>query len=210
MNISWHGLSCFEINSKTPADEVTLITDPYDNETGLKLPRTLAADLVAVSHNTKDANNSEAIQGKPFVVSKPGEYEVKGVFVYSIHVPLEEKGLADHRIFRFEVEGVHLAHLGALNRALTNNELEELGTIDVLMIPVGGGRVLSPKLASQVIEQIEPRIVMPMVHAVEGLKETLNSVDDFCKALGVCHRESTNKFKPRGCFPVDNHNFKEH
>ena len=195
MTISWHGLSSFEITTKTPAGEVTLVTDPYANETGLRFPRTLTADLVVVSHNENDANNVEAVQGKPFVVTMPGEYEVKGIFVYSIHAPLAEKGMTDHKIFRFEVEGVHLAHLGALNRALTDDELKELGSVDILMIPAGGGRVLSPKLASEVIEQLEPRVVIPMVHSVEGLKENLGTADAFCKALGVCLRETTGKYK---------------
>ena len=172
-----------------------MVTDPYNNETGLKLPRALAADIVAVSHDEKDANNIEGLQNKPFVVEMPGEFEIKGLFVYSIHVPLAEKGMEKHRVFRFEVEGVHLAHLGALNRVLTDDELKELGNIDVLMIPAGGGRVLTPKLAVQVIEQIEPRIVLPMTHGISGLKEKLVSVDEFCKAVGVCQRESANKFK---------------
>lgn len=195
MNILWHGLSCFEINTKTAAGEVTLVVDPYDNTTGLRFPRTLTADLVAVSHDEADANNVEAVQSKPMVITMPGEYEVKSVFIYAIHVPLAEKGLADHRIFRFEIEGVHLAHLGALNRALTNTELEELGSIDILMIPAGGGRVLTPKLAAEVIEQLEPRVVIPMTHALDGLKESLGTAEAFCKSLGVCRMESTNKLK---------------
>lgn len=195
MNISWHGLSSFEITTKTPAGEVTLVTDPYSNETGLRFPRTLGASLAAVSHDDSDANNTEALQGKPFVINTPGEYEVNGIFVYSIHAPLAEKGMESHRIFRFEIEGVHLAHLGALNRVLTDDELAELKNIDILMLPVGGGRVLSPKLASEVIEQLEPRVVIPMIHSVEGLKENLGTAEAFCKALGVCQKETGNKFK---------------
>jgi len=195
MNIIWHGLSCFEINTKTTNGEVALITDPFDNNTGLRLSKTLAADLVAVSHNDSDANNSEAIQNKPFVISIPGEYEVKGVFVYSINAPLAEKGSREHCIFRIEVEGMHLVHLGALNRSLTNDELSELGDVDILMLPVGGGRVLSPKLATEVIEQLEPRVVIPMTYAVDGLKESLGMVEAFYKAVGVAQPEVTNKLK---------------
>jgi L-ascorbate metabolism protein UlaG (beta-lactamase superfamily) len=195
MTISWHGLSSFEITTKTPSGEVTLITDPYANETGLRFPRTLTADVVAVSHDEADANNTEAVQGKPFVINMPGEFEVKGIFVYSINAPLAEKGMERHRIFRLEIEGMHLAHLGALNRPLTDDELSELKNIDILMIPAGGGRVLSPKIASEVIEQLEPRVVIPMIHAVPGLKENLGTADAFCKSLGVCKRETTNKYK---------------
>jgi L-ascorbate metabolism protein UlaG (beta-lactamase superfamily) len=195
MNIQWHGLSCFEINTKTINGEVILLVNPFDNTTGLRFPRTLNADLVAVSQETSDCNNLEAVQGKPFVISMPGEYEVKGIFVYAIHAPLAEKGGRDHRIFRFEIEGVHLAHLGALNRSLNNEELEALNNVDVLMIPVGGGRVLSAKLANEVIEQLEPRMVIPMTFAADGLKESLGSVESFCKTIGVTPKEAVNKLK---------------
>lgn len=196
MNISWHGLSCFEITSKTADGEATLVMDPYDNATGLRFPRTLTADIVAVSHDAEDANNVAGVGGTPFVINLPGEYEVRGLFVYAIHAPLGgEKGDRDHRIFRVEHEGMRLAHLGALNRALTDEELQELNNIDILMLPVGGGRVLSSKQAVEVISQLEPRVVIPMTHAVHGIKEALGSVDGFCKELGVCRREEATKYK---------------
>jgi L-ascorbate metabolism protein UlaG (beta-lactamase superfamily) len=155
----------------------------------------MEADLVVASHEGADSGNIEAIQGKPFVIDMPGEYEVKGIFVYSIPAPLAEKGMAAHRIFRFEIEGMHLAHLGALNRSLTDAELAELKNIDILMVPVGGERVLTPKLASEVIEQLEPSVVIPMTYSIEGLKEKLGAVGAFCKVLGVCQRETVNKYK---------------
>lgn len=172
-----------------------MVTDPYANETGLRFPRALEADLAAASHDESDANNVEALQGKPFVINMPGEFEIKKVFVYSIHAPLAEKGMKDHRIFKISCEGMTLAHLGALNRALTDEELKQLGNVDILMIPVGGGRVLSPKSAVEVMEQVEPRVVLPMTHAVHGLREALGRVDAFCKAVGVCQRETASKYK---------------
>jgi L-ascorbate metabolism protein UlaG (beta-lactamase superfamily) len=188
MNISWHGLSCFEITTNTAGGEVTVVIDPYGNETGLRFPRTLEADIVCVSHDDADANNLSAVGGEPFVVNMPGEFEIKDVFVY---VSQAGKTL----LFRIESENMHLAHLGALDRALTDAELEALGTIDILMLPVGGGRVLTPKLASEVIAQIEPRVVIPMTHGIANVKEKLATIDDFCKAVGTCRRESSNKYK---------------
>jgi L-ascorbate metabolism protein UlaG (beta-lactamase superfamily) len=188
MQISWLGLSCFEITTSTANGEVTVVTDPYGNETGLRFPRTVEANIACVSHDDADANNLSAIGGEPFVVKMAGEYEVKDVFVYAIPV---DKGI----VFRIEAEGMHVAHLGAINRALSDKELETLGTVDILMIPVGGGRVLSPKLASEVIAQIEPRVVIPMTHGIAGVKETLATADDFCKAIGTCRRETGNKYK---------------
>lgn len=188
MQISWQGLSCFEITAATATGEARVVVDPYGNETGLRFPRTLEADIVCVSHDEPDANNLSAVGGSPFVVNMPGEFEVKDVFVYA--TPSEGTLL-----FRIEAELMHLAHLGAIKRALTNKELEALGTIDVLMVPVGGGRVLDPKLAAEVISQIEPRVVIPMTHGIPNLKEKLATADDFCKALGTCRRETSNRYK---------------
>lgn len=188
MQISWLGLSCFEIITTTANGEVTVVLDPYGNETGLRFPRTLEANVVCVSHDEDDANNLSAVGGDAFVVNMPGEFEVKDVFAYAWQ---SEKTL----LFRIESEGMSIAHLGALHRVLTEKELESLGPIDVLMVPVGGGRVLSPKLAAEVISQIEPRVVIPMTHAIPNVKETLATADEFCKEMGVCRRETSNKYK---------------
>ena len=136
--------------------------------------------------------------GHPFVVNSPGEFEAKDVFAYSIAAPTkgdEKTAGKENLIFRIEAEEMRIAHLGALDRPLTNDELSQLENIDILMIPVGGGRVMSPKVAAEVLAEIEPRIVIPMTHAIENVKEKLASVDDFCKALGACKRENTAKYK---------------
>lgn len=196
MNISWHGFSCFHITAKSAGGEVSIVIDPYDNATGLRFPRTLSANVVAVSHHEPHANNTSAVLGKPFVVDMPGEYEVGGMFVYAIPAPraVEDKS-KDNLIFRIECERMTVLHLGALDRELTDEELKQLNDIDVLLLPVGGGDVMTPKVAVEVLGQLEPRIVIPMSHAVKGEKKPLGTVDAFCKALGTCRREEATKFK---------------
>ncbi len=189
MTITWHGFSCFEIETKTSQGDVRIVIDPYDNATGLRFPRTLTAEVLLVSHDEQDANNTSAVLGNPYLINLQGEFEVKDVFVFG--VPLNKGNLG----FRIEAEGMRLAHLGALNRALTDEELQALENVDVLMVPVGGGRVLTPATAPEVIAQIEPRVVIPMTHGIEGVKEKLAGVDEFCKSLGACKREEMNKFK---------------
>ncbi|NQV90098.1 MBL fold metallo-hydrolase [Candidatus Uhrbacteria bacterium] len=198
MQITWNGFSSFEIITKTASSDVSLVTDPYQNSTGLRFPRTLTAQLLLSSHNEEDANNFEAVMGEPYLINLPGEFEVKSVFVFGISAPLkrEEAGLpVRNLIFRIETEGMKLAHLGALDRVLTDQELQKLENIDILMVPVGGGRVMDPKIAAEVISQIEPRVVIPMTHALASVKESLGSVDDFCKTLGACRREDMSKYK---------------
>jgi L-ascorbate metabolism protein UlaG (beta-lactamase superfamily) len=201
MQIIWHGLSCFEIETKTVNGTATLVIDPYNGTTGLRFPRAIEADIVLSSHNEEDANNVGAINGQPFVIDTPGEFEVRDVFVFGLATTVErsskEKGSSstDNILFRVEAEQMRVAHLGAINRALTDAELAQLENIDLLMIPVGGGRVMSSKIATEVITQIEPRVVIPMTHALPGMKETLDTVEKFCKELGSCRRETVNKYK---------------
>lgn len=201
MQISWHGFSCFELQIKTLQGEVQVLIDPYQNTTGLKLSRTLEADILLVSHPGEDANNTSAVSGDPFLISCPGEYEVKGVFAFVIPTRIDllddkkKSHSVENLITRFEVGGLRIGHLGALNRVLTEEELDRLSHIDILMVPVGGGRVLSPKMAVEVVGQIEPRVVIPMTHALEGINEPLESVEAFCKQLGSSRREDMNKYK---------------
>lgn len=197
MYISWFGLSCFEIGASTSSGEARLVSDPYDGDTGLKAPRALEAEIVTISRNEKDANSVAVVGGSPFIIRIPGEYEVREIFVFGIPAPLAttRKGSANHVIYRFEMEQMRIAHLGAIDRPLTNQELESLENIDILILPVGGGRVLNPQQAVEVIEQVEPRVVIPMFYGLPGLKEELGDVESFCSALGTCRRETTSKFK---------------
>ncbi len=194
MQISWHGLNCFTITTTTGSGEVTVVVDPYQSDVGLKVSRAMTADLVVVSHDGEDANNTEAVGGNPFIIDMPGEYEVKGVFV-GAQAYNKEGEKKPHRILHIESEGISIAHLGDINRELTDKELETLSNVDILLLPVGGGRYLSPKMATEVLGAIEPRIVIPYAYDVDGIKETLESLDAFCKALGVCKREDVNKLK---------------
>lgn len=197
MNLTWHGLSCFELGVKTAHGDVTVVIDPYEASTGLR-QRTLSAQLLLISHDGPDAAATSSVEGKPFTVRSPGEFEAKEVFVYGIAAPAKKEGKGtadDNLIFRVEAEDMRVAHLGALNRVLTNEELEQLKDIDILIVPVGGGRVLSSKLAVELVNQIEPRVVIPMTYMTDGLKEALEPVDAFFKTLGVAKPDEVSKFK---------------
>lgn len=192
MVITWHGLSAFEIETKQVENEVRLVVDPYQNETGLRFPKTMGVQLVLSSRDHEDQNNVEAVQGngeKPFVISGPGEYEINGVFVYGIETSTA------HTIWRIEAEGMSIAHLGALNRELTDKELEQLPSIDILMVPVGGNAVMTPKMALQAIEKIEPRIVIPMYYSIPGVKQDLLELSAFLKEHAGAKTEELSKLK---------------
>jgi len=193
MIITSLGHSCFKIQDK----DVILVTDPFDQSTGLKTPR-LKADIVTISHDHHDHNNVSAIMGNPFVISGPGEYEVKGVFVYGIPGYHDKKQGAERgpiTMYLIEMEDLSLAHLGDLGCLLNDDQLEKLEGADILMIPVGGKYTINAKEAVEVINQIEPRIVIPMHYKVPGLKVTVDPVDIFCKEMGIKKIEGLDKLK---------------
>ncbi len=187
MIITWQGHSCFKIQDKVGPEGVTLVTDPFNKEIGLKVPN-FEADIVTVSHDHKDHNNVNALRGNPFVVSCAGEYDFKGVLIEGIDSYHDENKGADRGgniMYRIEIDDISVAHLGDLGDVLDNAQLEKLVGTDVLLIPVGGRYTLDAKKAVEVISQIEPRIVIPMHYKTEGSKIDIDTIDKFIKEIGL-------------------------
>ncbi len=186
--ITWAGQSCFQITVSNGKDyEATVVIDPFDEKIGLKMP-SLSADVVLISHGHPDHNNISAIKGEPFVIENPGEYEVKGVFVMGIdsfHDDAQGKERGKNTIYTIEAEDIRFCHLGDFGqKQLTDEQLELIGKVDILMIPVGGTFTIDSSEASKVIGQIEPKIVIPMHYALPKLKVELDGVEKFLKAVG--------------------------
>ncbi len=188
MTIEWFGKTCIRITTH----EATVVIDPFDQKLGLKLPR-FSPDLLLITNSTADTSS---INGEPFVVKGPGEYEVKKTFVYG--VPVVGEKLEKHEqltMYLIEAEGISIAHLGNLGHQLANSELERLEGVDILLIPVGGHGVLNAEQASTVISAVEPRVVIPMQYKIPNLKENLDPVNAFAKEMGVKESEAMDKFK---------------
>ena len=183
MNISYFGHSCFKIEEKINGENVVLVTDPFDKEVGLKVPN-VEADIVTVSHEHSDHNNVSALRKNPFVINCAGEFDVKGVIVEGIN-SLHGGDKGSNIIFIIDVEGVSLAHLGDLGDTLDNKQLEKLGGVDILFVPVGGKYTLDAKKAVEVISQIEPRIVVPMHYKTKDSKIDIDGLDKFIKEIGL-------------------------
>jgi len=190
MQITWFGQSCFKLDIKSQGEEISLITYPYNTDaTGLKLPRTLTADIVLQS-GEKLEHPTETKDGKrPFVISGPGEYEVKGIFIYAIPFAKEntapaERGTQEH-LYRIEAEDMILVHTNALNHVPSEQELEYIEGLDVLFVSVGGNGTLDAKRAEELIAELEPRVVIPMNYKLEGLKSKADAVEAFLKVAGT-------------------------
>jgi len=188
MHIIWHGQSFFQIQtSLNKGEQTTLAIDPFDESTGLK-PPSFQADVLLITHDHHDHNNKKAIKGTPFLIEGPGEYEVKEIAIQgvpSFHDEEEGKKRGPNTLYLIEMEEMKVCHLGDFGqKELTEDQLEQIGDIDVLMVPVGGEYTLDAKGAAHVISQIEPKIVIPMHYAIPKLKIKLDEVDKFLKEVG--------------------------
>ena len=184
MQIQYFGLSSFKITTK----EATIITDPFDKESGLTPPRGAAEIVILAEKNNPLYNATSGIRqpadGEPFLISDPGEYDLKGVTVTGIPLLQDENRYVT--VFLVECEDIsilNLTHIREWN--IKQDDLDDLGEIDVLILPVGSNSVLTPKLAAQIAHDIEPKIVIPSHYETAGLKLPNEKVDVFVKQFGA-------------------------
>lgn len=173
-----------------------VVTDPYDKETFGKLMPKVMADIVTVSHSHHDHSATERISDSPFIIQGPGEFEIKGVEIFgipSLHDKKNGKDRGENTIYLYKIDGVRLCHLGDQGQKLTDKQIERLNGIDVLMIPVGGVYTLNAKEAVSVVEQLEPKIVIPMHFKTADLLFELESLEKFLGEIGKEKAKPINK-----------------
>ena len=183
MEISWLGHSCFRLKGK----QATVITDPYSPDLGYSLGKP-AANIVTVSHQHPGHAYTEGVGGNPRVVKGPGEYEISGVLIIGITTFHDEdrgKIRGKNTVYLIEMDEISICHLGDLGHVLTNEQVEELGNVDVLLVPVGGGSTINAAPATEIVRQLEPKVVIPMHYKTEALKRGLEPVSRFLKEIGV-------------------------
>lgn len=184
MVISWLGDAGIRLQTK----DAVLVIDPPSSETGFRMPKQ-ASDIVAVTQ--RDGRDPKAVGGEPMIIDAPGEYERKNIFVYGLGLASEP----NHVHWRVEVEEMSFGHLGNLQHMLENGELTQLEGVDVLFIPVGGNDVLAPARATELISQIEPRVVIPIQYKTSGGKASYGTLEAFLKDMGAKSSESQAKWK---------------
>jgi len=185
MEITWYGHSCFRLTERSMA---TVVTDPYDNASiGYDVLK-LKADIVTVSHDASGHNYTKAVKGTSHVITGPGEFEIGGVFITAVQTNGQSKKDNDdprNTLYVFDYDGLTVAHLGDLNKVPTQTQVEALGSVNVALVPVGGGGGLNAAKAAEVISLLEPNIVIPMHYATPDAKLKLDSLDKFLKEMGL-------------------------
>lgn len=175
MEIKYFGHSTFYIKGK----QASIVTDPYTpEEVGLKFPKHTISDVVTISHAHSDHNDVTQIEGSPFVIQGPGEYEIKGISIIGIgsyHDAQKGQERGKNTMYRIEMDGLNLVHLGDLGHELNESDLENLGGVDILFIPVGGFYTINASQAKTIITEIEPTIVIPMHYGRADLKPEMKT-----------------------------------
>jgi len=180
MVIKWLGHSCFLITSKKG---VRIVTDPYAVGGGINYsPIRETADVVLVSHGHADHNNVSAVQGKPEVVKGSGVRTARGIQfrgVATYHDGSNGKLRGANIVFCFTVDDIKLCHLGDLGHVLSQVQMDEVGSVDVLFIPVGGSFTIDASEAGQVCDQLNPKVIIPMHFKTPKCAYPVASVADF-------------------------------
>jgi len=189
MHLSWLGLSSFKLETK----EAVLVTDPFGPKVSSK-PMRAKADIVTISKiNNPAYSHIDAIQGGPFVIDHPGEFELKGVFIQGISVP-DKDPKETTTVYTMDIEGMRLVHLGNVETIPTGEIIEKFDGVDILFVPVGGVG-LELKQAVKLVNDIEPRVVVPMHFAQDGINvgSKLGSVSAFLKEMGASSVKPTDR-----------------
>ncbi len=184
MKVKYYGHAAFLITSN---QGTRIITDPYkpgafDTMSYGKIPD--EADVVVVSHDHDDHNNSGELPGNPEVVRTPGKRSVHGIEfngIATFHDTSSGRERGENIIFSFTVDGIIICHLGDLGHALSQNEVEAIGAVDLLLIPVGGFYTIDSKAASEVARQLNPSIIIPMHFKTGKCEFPITPVDEFTK-----------------------------
>ncbi|MHB8133745.1 MAG: MBL fold metallo-hydrolase [Anaerolineaceae bacterium] len=195
MEIIWFGHSCFSFSERGFA---TVVTDPYDSNATGHTPLQLNADIVTISHNKPGHNFIQAIKNTPFVISGPGEYEVGGVFVNGMQTNNKDMttDLTERNtLYVFDYEGINIIHLGGIDRVPSQSEIEELGTVNVALVPIGGNSTLNAVKAAEIVNLLTPNIVIPMHYMTENSLIKLDPLNRFLNEMGFSNTEGLNSFK---------------
>jgi L-ascorbate metabolism protein UlaG (beta-lactamase superfamily) len=176
MEITWYGRACFRLKGR----DATVITDPCPPPTGFVAGKH-DVELLTISHDHADHAYTRSITAG-LTLTRPGEYEYSDVLINGVrtfHDGARGAERGENIVFSIELDGVHVAHLGDLGHLLTEEQLSELGPVDVLLVPAGGVFTLPPVEAAEVVAQVNPKIVIPMHFQVDGASTDLLPSDTF-------------------------------
>jgi L-ascorbate metabolism protein UlaG (beta-lactamase superfamily) len=194
MELTYIGHSCFHIKGK----KLSLVIDPYNPDlTGFKMPKQ-NCKLLLNTHNHEDHSFNQQVNHE-VLINTPGEYEIDDVYITGIQTAHDDKDGAERGqniVFSIDIDGISIVHLGDLGHELNEKVVAKLGSIDILLIPVGGEFTIDSFKASKIISALEPKIVIPMHFKSEDSKlKELSDVNAFLHEMGEKNPEKMDSLK---------------
>lgn len=185
MLIQWLGHSAFLIVS---SNGKKIITDPYNTGayqgTFRYAPIRISPDIVTISHQHNDHNGAGDLPNHFDVVSRAEERTVQGIKFRGIEATHDNEGGSRrgmNTIFVMDIDGMRVCHLGDLGHLLSPQQVERIGFVDILLIPVGGYYTIGPGQADQVIKQLNPKLAIPMHYKTDKVDFPIGPVSDFIR-----------------------------
>lgn len=193
MEITWYGLSSFRI---TERGQASVVTDPFNDDLGYQFPKP-RADIVTVSIDDPMHNFAKGVKSPKCIITGPGEYEIGGVFVTGIHAeqPQKTNSVRRNMIYLIDYGEITICHLGSLDFVPGQTLIEELGSVNILLTPIGGRDLIKPGQAAEIISLLEPNLVIPMHYHTPPGKDKLAQLGPFLNEMGTENVESIDILK---------------
>jgi L-ascorbate metabolism protein UlaG (beta-lactamase superfamily) len=182
MKIKWLGVASFLITTESG---IRIIVDPYKSGGPIKSAEYMGpADIVTVSHEHGDHNNTAVIQGNPVIVKSVNPVDVKGIEIYGVaayHDEVQGKKRGRNTVFCFGIDGLHLCHCGDLGHMLSDEQIKQIGSVDILLTPVGGLWAIDAATAWELAQKLHAKVIIPMHYHDERCDFPVAGVDEFLK-----------------------------
>ena len=182
MDITWLGHSCFRLHDA----DMVVVTDPYPSSIGLRVD-SRPASVVTVSNRHPNHSHAEGIEGDPKIFSAPGEFEYNGVTVRGVMTPLGEGQPLEERsvAFTIEIGNINVCHLGDISVPMNTRLIDELKPVDVVLVPTGGHCTLDVDQVYQTLQDLDPKVVIPMHYQTPGVNVEVDPIDNFVRRMGL-------------------------
>ncbi len=187
--ITWYGHAMFSIEAM---DGRRLVMDPFSPKIG-KEPPSLEADAVTLSHDHYDHNEWRSVRGNPRVIKEPGEFSLDGIAIRGIpafHDEVEGAKRGRDIIFKISVDQITIAHMGDYGQEeLSEEQRRELQGVDVLMLPIGGVYTIDASQALEIVDELQPKVVIPMHYKIPEVNIEIGGVEPFTAKAGRVERK---------------------
>lgn len=185
MVINWYGESCFKVQ----IGPVALLIDPVKSGTGLTAPR-FKADVVLKTESPFPLPSFfEEKHEEVAEVVGPGEYELKGIRVIGVAASRDGSPNSFKTMYAVEADGMRIGFFGKITKSPESAELEHFVNVDIAVLPAGGNPFLDQDEAAKLVKQVDPKIVIPSLYRIPGLKRKADDVKDFLAVMGSSRSE---------------------